>query len=176
MSTDTATATATAPVTGALRRAMNPSSTVQHVVDDNMGAWPNPATENQTNPAPITVTGACDVIHTAFTLWQTKLNAHDQKFEALGTQVSTLADKLVAVQKQLNIAMDRLAAQDARVRELERREKQRTERRKRQELLERQERQEDRARKRPRPAASPSKGVVATLVDMVDSALQGSSK
>ena len=171
MSTDTATATATAtaPVTGALRRAMNPSSTVQHVVNDNMGAWPNPATANQTNPAPITVTGACDIIHTAFTLWQTKLNAHDQKFEALGTQVSTLADKLVAVQTQLNVAMDRLAAQDARVRELERREKQRTERRKRQELLERQERQE-RQPKRQRT------GVVATLVDMVDSALQGSPK
>ena len=140
---------------------MNPSSTVQHVVGDNMGAWPNPATENQTNPAPITVTGACDIIHTAFTLWQTKLNAHDQKFEALQTQVSTLVDKLEAVQRQLNIAMDRLAAQDARVRELER-----------QELLERQERQE-RAPKRQRT------GVVATIVDMVDmvdSALKGSPK
>ena len=75
----------------------------------------------------------------------------------------------MAVQKQLNIAMDRLAAQDARVRELERREKQRTERRKRQELLERQERQE-RQPKRQRT------GVYATLVDMVDSALQGSPK
>ncbi len=178
MSTDTATATATAtaPVTGALRRAMNTSSTVQHVVNDDMGAWPNPATENQTNPTPTTVKDACDIIQETLNHAHVASHAHAQKIQALETQVSTLVDKLAATQTRLGTAMDRLAAQDARGRELERREKQRAERRKRQELLERQERQDNRSRKRPRTAAPPSKGVVATLVDMVDSALQGSPK
>ena len=105
----------------------------------------------QPNPTLLTVDAACDALKFHAKRGQTEMAQSKAKIERLETLVNNLVDKLEATQTRLDRAMDRLAQQDHRVRELER-----------------EVGLEDRAApKRQRTCSSPSSPVVHTYGDSV---------